>query len=283
MSKREISVRFDGTDYLVIVKDNHLREKKLRSQIGDGAMGLGCLELQESLEFGAPIRVIDNGLIYVGKGSTFFVKDHWLQEPSASYFALEEVVQGMVTSLKSQKARRSAPSAWTRSIGFSCRLLFSTGYTMRAPYTPQQGISAAALRKDEDKRVFQLVTKILQKDFCTFAGIFSQSGRIDIKYNSSIKQADRHFDRKDVCHQVYFTLGNSDECLYVDEIQGVVELSGQKKPTAFDGRFQHWVGLPCGRPSDQDRISFLCYLTDVPLRYKHGRMTVLDLKTYTKQ
>ena len=124
-------------------------------------------------------------------------------------------------------------------------------------------------------------------DFPDFSKIFEITGRIDLKYNSTITEKSKHFDNKDKCHQVIFTLGWSTHGLCVKEVvknsngertENIRHLTCHRTPTAFDGRFQHWVNM---KESDRviDRIAVVCYLTDVPSYFRHPPMTMKDLKS----
>ena len=109
-----------------------------------------------------------------------------------------------------------------------------------------------------------------------FGELFQKCGRVDLKYNSSIQEEDMHFDKQDMCHQVIFTLGRSKESLYVKETVKTTEVNCHRLPTAFDGRFQHWVA---NHGAVRDRIAVVCYIVDVPSSFKHEKMSVEDLRT----
>jgi hypothetical protein len=122
-----------------------------------------------------------------------------------------------------------------------------------------------------------LISILLESYFQEFGRIFKSTGRVDLKYNSSISESDLHIDRNDQCHQVVFTLGESRRRLVVKENENIVKLESFRNPTAFDGRFQHWVEEYKDAESG-DRISIISYLVDVPESYKMKRMSAANLK-----
>jgi len=129
------------------------------------------------------------------------------------------------------------------------------------------------LQDKNDKEMFHLVGKILGDEFGTFGTLFQQTGRVDLKYNTSIREEDMHFDKQDVCHQVIFTLGRSKARVIVKEAESTTTISCHRLPTAFDGRYQHWV-----ENQSKDRIAVVCYISDAPDYFKHEKMTVEDLR-----
>ena len=66
---------------------------------------------------------------------------------------------------KTKKARRTAPSEWTRSIGFSTQALGAGGHETKAPFTAGKGISSGGLQDKYDKDMFEIVAKILGDEF----------------------------------------------------------------------------------------------------------------------
>ena len=94
------------------------------------------------------------------------------------------------------EARRTAPSEWTRSIGFSTQALGAGGHETKAPFTAGKGISSGGLQDKNDKEMFHLVGKIIGDEFGNFGTLFQQTGRVDLKYNTSIREEDMHFDKQ---------------------------------------------------------------------------------------
>ena len=196
---------------------------------------------------------------------------------------IEECIREMMNQRKSKKARKSAPSEWTESLGFSSNPLGYKYFNKEAPFSKKKAFCDSNFRCEKKRELFFMICEALQHSHPKFAEIFKVAGRVDLKYNSTICEEDHHFDAKDACHQVFFTFGHSNQKLCVEEGTTVTKISGFFSPTAFDGRFKHWVeerektGVPLGV---NDRISVICYLVDVPEYYKHKKMTTAELKTH---
>ena len=126
---------------------------------------------------------------------------------------IEDEVRAVMLKKKTQRSRRTSTSEWTRSIGFSTQSRGTCGYEKKAPFSDEKGISSAGLREHADKKIFGLVVELLCLRFREYGDLFRKSGRVDLKSNTTIVRGSSHFDKKDVCHQVIFTLGSSKEGL----------------------------------------------------------------------
>ena len=212
-----------------------------------------------------------------------WVQNWWKELDESLLDLIEEEVRDVMLKKKSQKPRRSAPSEWTRSIGYSTQKLGASGHEKKAPFSVDKGISSAGLREKDDLKIFQHVERLVALRFKEFGRLFGICGRVDLKYNTTISKETSHFDKQDVCHQVMFTLGRSAEALIVEENTNTENSSTptnifcHRDPVAFDGRFQHWVER-CKQTTQRDRISVVCYLTDAPKSFQHKKMTVKELQ-----
>ena len=204
-----------------------------------------------------------------------WVQNWWQEEKESLFDLLEERIRDVMSQKKTKKARRTAPSEWTRSIGFSTQALGAGGHETKAPFTAGKGISSGGLQDKYDKDMFEIVAKILGDEFGNFGTLFQQTGRVDLKYNTAISEEHMHFDKQDVCHQVIFTLGRSKAGVIVKEAESTTTISCHRLPTAFDGRYQHWVEHQS--TENKDRIAVVCYISDAPESFKHEKMTVEDL------
>ena len=226
------------------------------------------------------------GVFDVDSCPKLFVKDKWMTRKEYLMNQVEEAVRSLMETSKGQKARPTAPSQWTQSVGFSTQPRGFGGFIKPAPFSPKMGISHN-LWKSSHRHVFDLVCEILEFDFPVFASAFKETGRIDLKYNSTITEKSQHFDRQDKSHQVIFTLGSSFNGLCVKEkdershFAKVATIFCHRKPTAFDGRYQHWVDGSITEASD--RIAVVCYLADVPPHLRHKVLTATALKTIYKR
>ena len=52
---------------------------------------------------------------------------------------IEDEVRAVMLKKKTQKARRTATSEWTRSIGFSTQNWGASGHETRAPFSDEKG------------------------------------------------------------------------------------------------------------------------------------------------
>lgn len=193
--------------------------------------------------------------------------------------SIQHRIREMIAMTKTKKARKSAPSQWTEYLGWSSNPLGYNGFYKEAPFSASLAFSDCNFRVASKKELFFMIAEALEKDYKHFAEIFKVAGRVDLKYNSTISPEDNHFDKKDSCHQVFFTFGDSNQKLCVQERTVLTKLSGFFTPTAFDGRFQHWVEERKDM-GPSDRISVVCYLVDVPGFYKHSKMTAEEIKIH---
>ena len=287
--ERDIVITFYDTCYSVRTSGNghHLGMFDVLATLAEARTemsALSCTEMSalsliENVYY--PLEEIqeDGGYFEVGDCGHLFIKDHWKVETECLFDKTEKLARDMMLSKKSEKARSSAPSAWTAYIGFGSNHKEYKGFCTSAPFTEDLGFSSARLSTCFEKSIFKTVQQILQFYFPTFAVIFERAGRIDLKFNSTISQSDNHYDRQDKCHQVIFTLGRSQECLMIREGEKDVQpvaVKCHRNPTAFDGRFQHWVEQ-YGTNLPRDRMSVVCYLVDVPEDYKHPKMNMATI------
>lgn len=262
----EVETEKDGTN----LKCNAVQE-----ELGLNDTEMKDIVLQDGVHATAESCHKRAGAFFVGSFELLFVKGHWGDSAQWNFVDLEAKLRLMMAQYKTQQPRKTAPSEWTRSIGYSSENNQKRkGFETPAPFTTGRGISKKGLRKSDDLAVFNYVGKILQQTYPKFAEVFEKAGRVDIKYNSTISKEDKHFDNKDVCHQVFFTMGTSEENLCVQEEENLVKIRGEA-PQAFDGRFQHWVEV--NNDSERDRLSVVCYLVDAPESFKHHRKKVADL------
>jgi hypothetical protein len=279
--ERKIDIFYHGYLFTVtsVGQGKYISGADLRKALGDVTQLTGELELAYGMDFESDTCKVTSDMFSVEQGDHFYVKNNWLEIDEGRFHTLESMVRQMMRTSKGDKPRKTAPSAWTKSIGYSTQQRNRSGYSTQAPWTSTLGISSSGLRDDSDKIMFSLVVSILKQKYATFADLFLRAGRIDIKYNTCITKACGHFDAHDTCHQVYFSLGNSAEKLMVEEFDSVTGIMGHYNLNAFDGRFQHWVEeyTPL---SLKDRISVTCYLTDAPASYKHRKLTMAELKDH---
>ena len=276
--ERDITLTFYNTCYAVRTTGNghHLGMIDILAKLYEVHAEMSSVSLLEDVQYPEDEVQLDGGFFEVENVNHLFVKDHWKEEIECLFDKTEFLVRDMMYTRKSDKARSSAPSAWTGYVGFGSNQKDYKGFCVSAPYTKSLGFSSARLSTSLEKNIFHTVQLILRIHFPTFAIIFERAGRIDLKYNSCISESDKHFDKLDKCHQVIFTLGLSQECLMIQEGEiGVLPTKVQcfRNPKAFDGRFQHWVEQ-CGASSPLDRIAIVCYLVDVPESYKHAKMNM---------
>jgi len=278
MLTRIVVVCFEGQEYPMSTDSTGTRisYKTLAGKLQYDDSLHGGLQLVDGVGVNSAIFSQEGDEITVGHGDIFLVKNQWMDNQEGLYSLVELAVRELMVEHKSQKPRTTAPSEWTRSIGYSCQYTSNTGFATPAPFTPGRGISEVSLTSPKDKDLFKAVAKILAMHFPTFAGLFLQAGRVDVKYNSVITRDSNHFDKKDVCHQVFFSVGTTENDLCVLEDGIVQRLQGKHKPTAFDGRFQHWVD-DFGYEPSRDRISIVSYLVDAPTSYRHDKMTMTQL------
>ena len=280
IENREVIVIFLGKEFVIGTDSDgsKLSVSKLRGMLGNPpftCMGQWELRLMDGItSTDSTLKETDGEINVVGVDVCWV--QNWWQEPKECLFdLLEERIRDVMSQKKTKKARLTAPSEWTRSIGFSTQALGAGGHATKAPYTAGKGISSGGLQDKNDKEMFHLVGNIIGEDFGDFGTLFQQTGRVDFKYNTSITEEDMHFDKQDVCHQVMFTLGSSKAGVIVKEAESTTTFACHRLPTAFDGRFQHWIE-PCDTV-EKDRISVVCYIVDAPQSFKHQKMTAEDL------
>ena len=278
---RKVVVIFLGNEFVIETNSDgsKLSASQLKGMLGNPpftSMGQWELRLMDGITSTDSTLKEAHGEINVEGVDVCWVQNWW-QEPKESLFdLLEERIRDVMSQKKSKKARRTAPSEWTRSIGFSTQALGAGGHETKAPYTAGKGISSGGLQDKNDMEMFQLVGKIIGEDFGDFGTLFQQTGRVDLKYNTSITEEDMHFDKQDVCHQVVFTLGSSRAGVVVKEAESTTTIACHRLPTAFDGRHQHWVEKKSTK--NMDRIAVVCYIADAPESFKHEMMSVEDLR-----
>ena len=279
---RVVNVVFLGRMYEMIAEEDRVLKSTLLENICHAELPKGemsNLKLLDSVTSSGEELYEREGQINVEGINICYVKHWWKDFEESLLDYIEDEVRAVMLKKKTQKARRTATSEWTRSIGFSTQNWGARGHETRAPFSDEKGISSARLREHADKKIFGLVVEVLCLRFEEFGELFSKSGRIDLKYNSTIVRGSSHFDRKDVCHQVIFTLGSSKEGLIVEENKKETELQCHREPMAFDGRFQHWVAKwDVNGATTRDRIAVVCYLTDAPESFRHEKMTVEEIK-----
>jgi len=279
--EREVIVIFLGKEISVSTDSDgsKISVSKLKGMLGDppftsrGEWNLGLMDGITSMA--SKLKEVE-GEINVEGVDVCWVENWWQEEKESLFDLLEERIRDVMCKRKTKKARRTAPSEWTRSIGFSTQGLGAGGHETKAPFTAGKGISSTGLKERSDKEMFLLVGKIIGEEFGDFGKLFQQTGRVDLKYNTSIREEDKHFDKLDVCHQVIFTLGRSKAGVIVKEGESTTKIACHRLPTAFDGRYQHWVESQSMK--DNDRIAVVCYIVDAPESFKHEKMSVEDLQ-----
>ena len=279
MPERNVGITFLDNDYTVasVREGQYISMLALIQEIGDTLLETmdTVVLLDDVGEDSFEIRE-RHGYFNVEGHSHLFVKHYWKNKKESLLDQVELSVRDMMLSRKSKKARPSAPSEWTGNVGYSTRALGNFGFCSPAPFSKGLGINDSCLVGKKDRELFNTVQNLLLEKYPIFANIFAQAGRIDLKYNSSIKEADNHIDGNDKCHQVIFTVGLGTEPLLVKEDIQIESVQCHRDLVAFDGRFQHWVG-EYQTPAFKDRIAVVCYLVDLPESYKHPRKTMRDI------
>ena len=276
---RTVQICFRGADFDIQTDSSGMRisYQTLLSKLGCNIEDADVLQLVDGVGGEGVVMCQRGDTIRITHQNVYFVKHMWMRVEGC-FVAVEGIVRSMMQRFTSQRPRATAPSSWTRSVGYSTKHILNTGFATRAPYTHWKGISAVSLHESLDQELFSAVGKILKVKFPTFSKIFAKAGRIDVKYNTSISRSDRHFDKQDVCHQVFFSLGSTRDDLCVLEEQ-IEFIQGYENPTAFDGRFQHWVADFIDS-TDRDRISIVCYLVDAPESYQHCKKSMKELNEH---
>ena len=279
---RVVNVVFLGKMYEMIAEEDRLLKSTLLENICHAELPKGemsKLKLLDSVTSSGEELYEREGQINVEGINICYVKHWWKDFEESLLDYIEDEVRAVMLKKKTQKPRRTATSEWTRSIGFSTQPLGASGHEEKAPFSDEKGICSARLMEHADKKIFWLVGELLCLRFKEYGDLFKKSGRVDLKYNSTIVRGSSHFDLKDVCHQVIFTLGSSKEGLMVEENEKEKELQCHREPMAFDGRFQHWVAKSdVNVATSRDRIAVVCYLTDAPESFRHEKMTVEEIK-----